>query len=275
MKIALIQSTVFDTNEENIEKAVERVRECAKNGADLVVLPEMFCCPYQNSKFPIFAQEENGENFKTLSQCAFENKIYLVAGSMPERDGDKIYNTSYVFDRNGKKIAKHRKIQLFNINIKGGQCFSESKTLSAGEEITVFDTEFGKIGLLICFDIRFPELSRITALKGANCIIFPASFNLSTGPAHWELLFRARANDNQLFTVGVSPARDENGSYVAYGNSIIVSPWGEVVARLDEKDATLYHEINLDEVQNIRQQIPQFLHRNTDLYRLKYNDELL
>lgn len=273
MKLALIQLTVYPTNKENIENALLRIKEASDNGADIVILPEMFCCPYETKNFPIFAQSEDGENVKIMSNCAKENNIYLVSGSMPENDNGKIYNTSYVFDRDGNKIGKHRKVHLFDIDVKGGQRFKESETLSAGENATIFETEFGKFGLLICFDIRFPEISRIIALKGAKALIIPAAFNMTTGPAHWELAFRSRAVDNQFFTVGVSPARDETGSYVAYGNSIVVSPWGKVVASLDEKDATLYYDMDLSEVDSIRTQLPQILKRKTNLYSLNYKTE--
>ncbi|MFI3115407.1 MAG: carbon-nitrogen hydrolase family protein [Clostridia bacterium] len=273
MKIALIQSMVYEENEKNIENAIFQIQNCAKNGAEMVVLPEMFCCPYQTKKFPIYAQEENGENFLKLSKCAKDNNIYVVAGSMPESFEGKTYNTSYVFNKQGEKIAKHRKVQLFDVDIKGGQYFKESDTLSDGNEVTVFDTEYGKFGLLICFDIRFQELSRIARLKGANCIIVPAAFNMTTGPLHWELLFRARAVDNQIFTVGTSSARDEKGEYVSYANSIIVSPWGEVVARLSDKEDVLYYDLDFSKIDQVREQIPQ--NRKTNLYSINYKNEKL
>lgn len=275
MKIALIQSKVYDDNQKNLENAISKIEECAENGAKMVVLPEMFCCPYQNSKFPLYAQEENGENYQKLSECAKNNEVYLVCGSMPEKFEGKIYNTSYVFDKNGEKIAKHRKIQLFDIDIENGQYFKESDTLSAGDEVTIFDTEYGKFGLLICFDIRFPELSRIASLKGADCIIYPASFNMTTGPCHWELLFKARALDNQIFTVGVSSARDEKSSYVSFANSLIVSPWGEIVAKLENQEDILYYELDFSKNHSIRKQIPQILHRKTSLYSINYKNEQL
>lgn len=275
MKVALIQSTVYDSNEKNIKNAIENIIQSAKNGADIAILPEMFCCPYKTSAFPIYAQEENGENFKILSKCAKDNNIYLVAGSMPELSEGKIYNTSYIFNRNGEKIGKHRKFQLFNIDIKGGQRFFESETLTGGDDLTVFDTEFGKMGVLICFDIRFPELSRILALKGAKCLIIPGAFNMSTGPMHWELLFRSRALDNQIYAIGVAPARDDSGEYVSFANSIITSPWGEVLAKLDTKEEILYYDIDLSETDRAREQIPEITSRKTEIYSINYKNEML
>ncbi|MPM78168.1 Deaminated glutathione amidase [bioreactor metagenome] len=203
-----------------------------------------------------------------MSKSARENGIYVVAGTMPELVGDKIYNTSYVFDRNGEKIAKHRKMHLFDIDIEGGQRFKESDTLSPGQEVTVFETEFCKIGLAVCYDIRFPELSRLMAMEGAEAIIIPGAFNMTTGPAHWELHFRARALDNQVYTIGVSPARDMEASYHSYGNSIAASPWGNVLCRMDEKEGYVIQEIDTDYVKKIRNELPLLKHRRADVYEL-------
>ena len=155
-KLALIQMKGAATNDENLKNAVQKINEAALQGSDIVVLPEMFSCPYKASNFPIFAQKDGDVNWKLLSETAARNKIYLVAGSMPERDmqdGEKIYNTSYVFDREGKQIAKHRKMHLFDCDIPSVN-FHESDTLSAGNEVTVFDTEFGIYYWADCFYIR-------------------------------------------------------------------------------------------------------------------------
>ena len=237
-KLALIQMKGAATNDENLKNAVQKINEAALQGSDIVVLPEMFSCPYKASNFPIFAQKDGDVNWKLLSETAARNKIYLVAGSMPERDsqnGEKIYNTSYVFDREGKQIAKHRKMHLFDCDIPSVN-FHESDTLSAGNEVTVFDTEFGKIGLMICFDIRFPELARLMADHGAKMIIVPAAFNMTSGPSWWVIMFRTRAADNQLVMAGCSPARNEKANYVAWGHSIVVDSFGKILNQLDEKE---------------------------------------
>ena len=269
-KLALIQMKGAATNDENLKNAVQKINEAALQGSDIVVLPEMFSCPYKASNFPIFAQKDGDVNWKLLSETAARNKIYLVAGSMPERDmldGEKIYNTSYVFDREGKQIAKHRKMHLFDCDIPSVN-FHESDTLSAGNEVTVFDTEFGKIGLMICFDIRFPELARLMTDHGAQMIIVPAAFNMTSGPHWWEIMFRTRAADNQVIMAGCSPARDEKASYVAWGHSIITDPFGKVLKELDEKEGTLYQEIDLAEVDNLRQEYKILKSRRLDIYSL-------
>ncbi len=265
-KLALIQLKSFSTNDENLDAAVEKINETARDGADLVVLPEMFSCPYKASNFPIFAQADGEKNWQRLSDAARKNKIYLVAGSMPERDDGKIYNTSYVFDRNGKQIAKHRKMHLFDCDIPGGAFFHESDTLTAGNEATVFETEFGKFGLMICFDIRFPELSRLMINQGAKMIIVPAAFNMTSGPAWWEIMFRTRATDNQVFMAGCSPSRDENAGYVAWGHSLVVNPFGKIISQLNEKEGILYQNVDLAEVEDFRNQYKILKSRRTDIY---------
>jgi predicted amidohydrolase len=166
-KVALIQSKVSMDKQKNIENAVDFIKLVSNEGADLAVFPEMFNCPYDTSYFREYGEEEGGYCFEKMREAAREAGIYVVAGSMPELDGDHVYNTSYVFDRKGEKIAKHRKMHLFDIDVKGGQYFKESDVLSPGNKVTVFNTEFCKIGLAICYDIRFPELSRLMVLEGA------------------------------------------------------------------------------------------------------------
>ena len=267
IKFAVVQMNVVADKMKNVEVAAKYIEDAKIQGADIVVLPEMFCCPYKTSNFPLYAELEGGETYEKLSAAAKNNSIYLVAGSMPEVDASgKVFNTSYVFDRDGKKIGKHRKVHLFDIQVEGGQFFKESDTLSEGNEATVFDTEFGKIGLAICYDFRFPELSRLMVDRGAQIIIVPGAFNMTTGPAHWEVLFRSRAIDNQVFTVGVAPARNTEAAYVSYGHSIIVSPWGRVVAQLGENEGALVSTIDLDEVQKIRKELPLLAHRRKDIY---------
>ncbi len=269
MRLALIQMAARTRKEDSLETAVYFIKEAKKSGADVVVLPEMFNCPYSTANFPKYAEPEGGICWQRMSDAASENSVWLVAGSMPETDRKgHIFNTCYAFDRNGVQAAKHRKMHLFDISVEGGQHFKESETLSPGNTIDVFETEFCKIGLEICYDIRFTELSRLTALNGAELIIVPAAFNMTTGPAHWELTFRARALDNQVYFAGCSQARQTDAEYVSYGNSIITSPWGEVAARMDEKEGMIIHDIDLSHVKSIREQLPILKQRRTDIYRI-------
>ena len=253
----------------NIQTACGKIREAAKNGADFAVLPEMFCCPYDNSCFGAYGEPEGGEAQTALSHLAAELGLYLVGGTVPELSEGRIYNTSYVYGPDGRQLAKHRKAHLFDIDVQGGQRFRESDTLSPGNAITTFETAFGTMGLCVCFDLRFEELARCMCLRGAKVIFVPAAFNMTTGPAHWELLFRQRAVDNQCFTVGVSPARDEQGSYVAYGNSIAVDPWGAVLCRAGAEETTLYADLDVERLEAIRAQLPILSARRTDLYEVR------
>ena len=272
MKAALVQMEVQEKIPDSLARAEGFVRRAAAEGADLCLLPEMFCCPYQTRNFPIYAQEEGGPVWRELSRMARENRLILAAGSVPERDGEgRIYNTAYVFDPEGRQIAKHRKMHLFDIQVTGGQCFKESDTLSAGDSVTVFDTRFGPMGLCVCYDFRFPELCRLMADRGARVILVPAAFNMTTGPAHWEILFRTRALDNQVYTLGASPSRDPASGYTSYGNSIAVSPWGDVLGRLDEKEGMLLCTLDFDREEQVRRELPLLAHRRKDVYTLAEN----
>lgn len=269
MRVALIQMPVTDDKQKNLDTACRKIREAAAQGADFAVLPEMFCCPYQNDCFGVYGEPEGGPVQTALSALAAELGIYIVGGSIPELADGNIYNTSYVYGRQGQLLAKHRKVHLFDIDVPGGQRFMESDTLSPGNAITTFQTEFGTMGLCICFDLRFEELARCMCLRGAKAIFVPAAFNMTTGPAHWELLFRQRAVDNQCFTIGVSPARNESASYVAYGNSIAAEPWGSILCRADAAETTLFADLDLSRVEAIRQQLPILTSRRNDLYEVR------
>lgn len=270
VKIGLIQMKVFEDKHRNMKTAVEKIKELSREGAEIIVLPEMFNCPYNNECFPKYAEKQGEECWKILSAAAKDCGVILIGGSMPEIDEEnRIYNTSYTFDRNGNQIGKHRKMHLFDIDIEGGQKFKESETLSSGDSVTVYETEYCKIGTAICYDFRFPELARLMVMEGAKIIIVPAAFNMTTGPAHWEMMFRQRAIDNQVFTVGVAPARNLESSYISYANSIVVSPWGDIMCRIGEREATEIVEIDLGMVEKIREELPLLKHRRTDIYKLE------
>lgn len=270
IKVAAIQMPTVTDKMENVDAVRGYLEQLKGERPDFVVLPEMFCCPYQTENFPVYAEEECGAVWQRLSAYAAEYGIYLIAGSMPERDAEgRVYNTSYIFDRQGRQIGKHRKTHLFDIAIRGGQCFRESDTLTAGCSDTVFDTEFGKMGVFICYDIRFPEMARLTVNDGAKVIFVPAAFNMTTGPAHWELTFRTRALDNQIYMVGCAPMRNPHSGYISWGHSIITNPWGGVLGQLDEKEGILTAELDLDYAEAIREQLPLLAGRRQDVYRLE------
>ena len=272
IKIAAIQMSTVADKMENVRTVKAYLEKIKDENPDFVILPEMFCCPYQTENFPIYAEKEGGPVWQQLSGYAKQYGIYLIGGSMPEKDAEgNVYNTSYIFDREGKQIGKHRKVHLFDIDVKGGQTFKESDTLTAGDSDTVFDTEFGKIGVMLCFDIRFPELSRMMVNDGVKVIFVPAAFNMTTGPAHWELSFRTRALDNQIYMVGCAPARDVSAGYISWGHSIVTDPWGRVIDMLDEKKGILLAELDMDYEEQVREELPLLKSRRKDIYQLSQN----
>ena len=269
IKLALCQMNVIDDKPANINKASSMIARSVDENADFIVLPEMFNCPYSNDKFIEYCEEEQSSyTLNNISKLAQANNVYILAGSIPEKENDKIYNTSYLFDKTGEIIAKHRKMHLFDIDVKDKITFKESDVLTAGDEFTLADTEFGKIGIGICYDVRFVELARVMVEKGALILFYPGAFNMTTGPAHWELLFRSRALDNQVFCVGVAPALNMDASYHSYGHSIVTNPWGEVITEADEKEDLIICEIDLDEIRKVREEIPLLKNKRNDLYEV-------
>jgi omega-amidase len=212
LRIGLCQIRVGADKALNIVNAGAALVRAKEMGSDLVVLPECWNCPYSTASFPEYAETipRPGESddlaqspsVSMLCQQAKDLGIWLVGGSVPEQTettlGRKIYNTSLVINPDGNIVGKHRKVHLFDIDVPGRVTFKESDSLTGGDSVTVVDTPWGGLGVGICYDIRFPELAGIMRQRGANLIIYPGAFNMTTGPAHWELLQRARAVDNQV-----------------------------------------------------------------------------
>eukprot|EP01029_Cantina_marsupialis_P001082 TRINITY_DN10884_c0_g1_i1.p1 TRINITY_DN10884_c0_g1~~TRINITY_DN10884_c0_g1_i1.p1 ORF type:complete len:289 (+),score=74.54 TRINITY_DN10884_c0_g1_i1:41-907(+) len=279
-KLGLVQMMVGANKTENLLKAQNLIKHCVSKGADIVSLPECFNSTYATTEFPVNAElvpeskdlfNEECPSVKMLSEAAKENRIFLVGGSIPEKDEEGlVYNSSLIFNPEGDIIAKHRKMHLFNVDIPDGITFRESDSLSAGSNMTVFDTPFCKIGVAICYDMRFPQLSMLMKKAGAELLMFPAAFNTVTGPKHWDLLQRSRAVDNQCFVATASPALDESAGYHSYGHSGIVSPWGEIEEQLEFEEGCLIHEIDLSVVDSIREAIPIGYQAREDLYNLAW-----
>ncbi len=265
VKIAVIQIRTELEQDVTLEKAGRMVREAAENGAQIAVLPEMFNCPYSRHYFRPIAHLGHEKTVAAMSQWARDNSVLLVGGSIPETEGENIYNTCFVFDEQGRQIARHRKVHLFDVDIPGMR-FSESATFTPGNEITVFDTKYGKMGVAVCFDVRFPELFRAMAVRGAQVAFLPAQFNTATGPTHWEMTLRSRAVDNEFFVVGASAALYEGFDYECWGHSAVCDPFGTVIDSCDEREQILYSTIDLDRVNEVRRRLPTFLHLRRDVY---------
>lgn len=200
---------------------------------------------------------------------ARDGACYLVGGSIPEYapTSKKFYNTSLTFAPDGKLLATHRKVHLFDIDIPGKISFHESEVLSAGNRMTIVDLpEYGRIGVAICYDVRFPELGMIAARRGCFALVYPGAFNMTTGPLHQSLQVRARAMDNQVYTAWCSPARDMSHSYNAWGHSALVDPNAVVMAEAEDGPTILYAEWSNERIEEVRKGIPIYEQRRFDIY---------
>ncbi|KQK19100.1 hypothetical protein BRADI_1g46367v3 [Brachypodium distachyon] len=230
-KIALCQLRVTTDKDGNIARARAAIHAAAAAGAKLVVLPEIWSCPYLMETLPSYAEDIDGggsPSISMLSEVAASRKITIVGGSVPEKGSGsgQLFNTCCVIGPDGEIKAKHRKLHLFGIDIPGDITFRESDTLTAGQEPTVVDTDVGRIAVGICHDIRFPELAILYRSRGAHLICYPSAFNMSTGQLLWDLMQKSRAVDNQLFVATCSPARDPNSEseYMIWGHSSLIGP---------------------------------------------------
>jgi omega-amidase len=278
VKLALIQLACTADKAHNLSHARSKVLEAAqKHDAGIVVLPECFNSPYGTKYFPNYAEtllpspptEDQSPSFHALSKMAAEAKVYLIGGSIPELEPEskKLYNTSLTFSPSGELLATHRKVHLFDIDIPGKITFRESDVLSPGNNITILDLpEYGKIGIAICYDVRFPELATIAARKGAFLLLYPGAFNTTTGPLHWELLARSRAIDNETYVGLCSPARDTKADYHAWGHSMIVDPNAQILDQLDENEGIIVAELTGEKIEEVRKGIPVYTQRRFDVY---------
>ena len=225
---------------------------------ELVALPEMWCCPYNNAAFVQYAEPQGGETWRLLRDTARACGVWLVAGSVPERDGDAIYNTCYVFDPQGTQQAKHRKVHLFDAGPH-----RESGRMSAGDVIfRPIDTPFGKLGIAICYDLRFPELARRQAIEGAEILVYPAAWVDGAGKKRqWETLLAARAIENELFVVGVCRADD---GYI--GSSLVAAPDGSLLVEGSGDEGLYTCELDTESLEPLRENMPIFGHRRPDIY---------
>lgn len=252
IKIALCQFKVEDNKDNNLQKAALFIAKAKEAKADIIVLPEMFNCPFDSQLFSKYAEREGDTTYNFLKEQS--NNVLLIGGSIPEKYENKIYNTSYIFE-NENLLGKYRKINLFDVSYKNIN-YIESATVSPGTKHMVIDSKFGKIGIAICFDIRFPGI--FTAMEQDNPFLYviPAAFNHLSGPAHFKLLGRSRALDTQSYIVLCSPASNTNTSYDPYGHSMIIDPWGDVLNELDSDEGIGIQIIDTDFVNEIRAKLP-------------------
>lgn len=274
--LAAVQLSSTDDVDANLSKCRELVAAAADAGAKLVVLPECFAYLSRREEQKRAISEVIDERvmddpgpgpiLSATRDLATNNGVWLIGGGMAERrrgddDPSKVFNTAVVFDPAGKLVATYRKIHLFDVDIPGGARLRESDSTYPGEQLFVVDTPLGNIGLSICYDLRFPEMYRQLAERGAQIVIVPSAFTAHTGAAHWHILLRARAIENQCFVVAPGQVGRHNEKRESYGHSLIIDPWGTILAEQAEGTGVAAAEIDLSVLEKTRREMPCLQHR--------------
>jgi len=278
MKIAVIQMNSGPRWRVNLHDACERVGQAADSGARLIVLPEVFLqrgseAGQAPTVLPIPALTDRELEIGAFAALARDHGVYILLGSLLEAHpaGGKPYNTSVLIGPGGV-VASYRKVHLFDIDAGDGAADRESDRYAAGDAAVVADTPLGKLGLTICYDLRFPELFRRLALDGAQLVTVPANFTKKTGEAHWSALLRARAIENGMFIIAPaqcgSPGTEGPGSFEAFGHSMVIDPWGGVLLEMDDQPGVGLVDIDLGEVSRVRAAIPSLANRRPGVYGL-------
>jgi deaminated glutathione amidase len=265
MRAAVVQMTSTDDLSANLEAAERLVREAADQGAQLVALPENFAyLRREGGEFP-HAQGVDGEIIGRVRELARALRVRILAGSIAEKlPGDaRVHNTSVLLSPEGRIEAVYRKIHLFDVDLEaqGGGRYTESASVAPGAEVVVAQTDIGGVGLSICYDLRFPELYRAMAARGAQWIAVPSAFTRETGRDHWEVLVRARAIENQAFVLAPAQCGRHNETRSSHGRSLIVDPWGIALAQLGDRPGVAVAECDLEELARIRARLPALEHR--------------
>ncbi len=264
MRVALCQTNCGEDVAANEAQVFGLLEEAAAGGADLVALPEVW--PRQGSAMQIreAAEPVPGPRTDRLGEVAASRRLWVHGGSVLERDGERIFNTSVLFDREGTLVASYRKIHLFDADPPGAVPSRESSVFSPGDRVVTAETEFGRVGLSICYDVRFPELYRSLAVQGATIMFVPAAFRYETGVDHWATLVRARAIEDQVFVVAAAqwgtwgpPGRELRN----FGHSLVADPWGRLVAEAPDGVGVTYADLDLGQVERTREMLPALRHR--------------
>lgn len=273
--VAVLQMNSGEDKAVNVETALRLIDAAAATGARLVVLPEIWTFLGGDEGNRANAESIPGPVTDALSAKAKQHGIYLHGGSILEkRDGEpKLFNTTIVFGPKGELVAQYSKIHMFDVVLDGVASYQESNTVQRGEEIVTFDMDGTTVGLAICYDLRFPELFRILRLRGADVIVLPAAFTMTTGKDHWEVLIRARAIENQVYMVSCGQFGPDSSGKWCYGRSLIADPWGTVLGTAPDRECVLTATVDLDYLQKVRRQVPSVENRQADLYR--WPDEAL
>jgi deaminated glutathione amidase len=267
MRAAAVQLNSTDDKQRNLESAERLVRAATDDGAELIALPEKWNLLAEGDSLLAGAEPLDGPTIAAARSWARELKVHLVAGSIAERapEHEKLFNTSALIGPDGEIEAVYRKIHLFDVDV-GGVAYRESEHEDPGSEIVVGDAGGVPVGLTVCYDLRFPELYRILAVRGARVIVVPAAFTLHTGKDHWEPLLRARAIENQAFLVAPNQVGQAPPHYHSYGRSMILDPWGVVLATAHDQETFIAAELDFALQDRIRESLPSLANRRPESY---------
>lgn len=262
--IAVAQMDSTGNRSENLRKMEDMTKRAAAEGADLILFPEH--ADFLGKPIGLHAEADHGKLAQALGRMAAENRIWLHSGSIPEMNPEgKPYNTSLFFDRDGNLAAKYRKIHLFEVDISNGPRVNESDVIEAGDKAVIVDTEFGRVGFAICYDLRFPELFHKLADQGAELIFLPANFTALTGAAHWEVLVRARAIENTCYIAAAGQV-GRKPDFESYGHSMIIDPWGRILSEKEDGEGLIYADFDNGVLEQVRRQMPSLNNARKDLW---------
>jgi len=259
--VGVVQLCSTDDLEANLEAARVAVAEAAGLGCAFVAIPENFAyLRREGTRFPC-AQGFDGAIVGAVRDWARSHGIWLLGGSFPESvpGEERVYNTSFLVNPDGEVVSRYRKIHLFDVQLGDGGNFTESKSIAPGQDVEVAETPFGRVGLSVCYDVRFPELYR--AMGDVRFLCVPAAFAPQTGKDHWEVLLRARAIENQCFVLAPAQCGRHGPHRASHGRSLIIDPWGVVLAQAGDRPAVLTAECDLEELEAVRERLPALQHR--------------
>ncbi|MDN7491853.1 carbon-nitrogen hydrolase family protein [Burkholderia sp. AU45274] len=261
-QVAALQMVSTPDIARNLAEARRLIAEAAGEGAQLVLLPEYFCFMghRDTDKLALAEPYQDGPIQRFLADAARRHGVWVIGGTLPLKapEPDRVLNTTLVFDPSGNEAARYDKIHLFNFE-KGDESFDEARTIRAGDTVVAFDAPFGRVGLSVCYDLRFPELYR--RMGDCTLIVVPSAFTYTTGRAHWETLLRARAVENQCYVLAAAQGGKHENGRRTWGHSMLIDPWGEIVAVRDVGASVVLGAIDPQRIADVRQSLPAWRHR--------------
>ena len=269
-RITAVQTNSSDNIDQNLVVAETNIVQASKQGSVLIVLPECFAF-MQNSRSQLLQCAEvdgHGKIQDFLSTTAKANNVWIIGGSVPLESGtsDKVTNSLLVYDNDGGRVARYDKIFLFDVSLSSGERYCESDYTLSGNSVEVIDSPVGKIGLSICYDLRFPELYRRLTHMGAQILVVPSAFSHTTGQSHWLPLLRARAIENACYVIAPAQTGMHSNGRKTWGHTVIIDPWGKVLAEMKSDPGFVSADIDLNKLMNIREQLPSLLHCRPELF---------